>query len=382
MSESVAGSTQSTPSETAKPSEMDEYDFPIPKSLIAQHPLASRGDARLMLVDRQRQAIEHWHVRDLPSILRAKDCLILNDTRVVPAKLVGVRQKTGGRWQGLFLESDNQGVWRLMCKTRGKVEPGEVVTLFDRQGRESFSLLMVTRLEDGHWAAVPQLHLLDEDSPLRQAVKTTRQQWTVLLPEVGQIPLPHYIRGGNMLDSDLRDYQTVYAKHLGAVAAPTAGLHFTQDLLLRLKQEGVGIGRITLHVGAGTFRPVQTESLAEHSMHHEWCNVDEKTVSLVEQHKQAGGRVIMVGTTSMRALETAARSGTLQPFCGETNLFIRPGFQFHVADGLMTNFHLPRTTLLVLVRTFGGDALMKRAYQEAVENEYRFFSYGDSMLIV
>jgi S-adenosylmethionine:tRNA ribosyltransferase-isomerase len=376
MSESVAGNTES------KPSEMDEYDFPIPKALIAQNPLPNRTDARLMVVDRQRQEIEHRHVRDLPEVLAAGDCLILNDTRVVPAKLVGIRQKTGGRWQGLFLEADPQGVWRLMCKTRGKMEPGETVTLLDRQGRESFSIMMVTRLEDGQWAAVPQLHMLDEESPLRLAVKAARQQWPVLLQEVGQIPLPHYIRGGNMVESDLKDYQTVFAKHPGAVAAPTAGLHFTQDLLLALKKRGVSIGRITLHVGAGTFRPVQTSSLAEHVMHQEWCNVDDKTVAQIQHHKRFGGRIITVGTTSMRSLETAARSGTLQPYCGDTDLFIRPGFQFHAADGLMTNFHLPRTTLLVLVRTFGGDQLIKRAYEEAVKREYRFFSYGDSMLII
>lgn len=376
MSESVAGNMES------KPSEMDKYDFPIPKDLIAQSPLPNRSDARLMYVDRQRQQIDHLHVRDLPELLNPGDCVILNDTRVVPAKLVGIRQKTGGRWQGLFLESDPQGLWRLMCKTRGKIEPGETVTLFDRQGRESLSIMMVTRLEGGHWAAVPQLHLLDEESPLRLAVKAARQQWPVILQEVGQIPLPHYIRGGNMMESDLKDYQTVYAKHPGAVAAPTAGLHFTQDLLLGLKKKGIGIGRVTLHVGAGTFRPVQATTLSEHVMHQEWCNVDEKTVAQIQHLKRFGGRVIAVGTTSIRSLETAARSGTLQPYCGDTDLFIRPGFQFHATDGLMTNFHLPRTTLIVLVRTFGGEQLMKRAYEEAIKREYRFFSYGDSMLIL
>jgi S-adenosylmethionine:tRNA ribosyltransferase-isomerase len=376
MSDCVAGETKSTPSE------MDQYDFPIPKHLIAQHPLARRDDSRLMVVDRQAQTIQHLRVRDLGEVLRPNDCLILNDTRVVPAKLIGTRAKTGGRWQGLFLEADGQGVWRLMCKTRGRMEPGETVTLMDREGQESFSLLMVTRLEDGHWEAVPQLHLLDEDSPLRQSLAGERQQWSVLLQQVGRIPLPHYIRGGNMLESDLKDYQTVYAKHPGAVAAPTAGLHFTQDMLLNLKAQGVGIGRVTLHVGAGTFRPVQTEKLDEHVMHREWCNVDEKAVQMVRHHKQLGGRVIAVGTTCIRSLETAARSGQLEPYCGDTDLFIRPGFKFYATDGLMTNFHLPRTTLLVLVRTFGGDALLKRAYQEAVAEEYRFFSYGDAMLIL
>lgn len=363
-------------------SEMAEYDFPIPKNLIAQNPLPNRSDARLMLVDRAKNQIDHLHVRDLPEVLRPQDCLILNDTRVVPAKLVGYRQQTHGRWQGLFLEADANGVWKLMCKTRGKIEAGETVMLLDRNGQEAFSLRMVTRLDDGQWAAIPNLQALDDDSPYLTPLPAGTEQWSQLLQSVGRIPLPHYIRGGNMVDQDLKNYQTVYAKQPGAVAAPTAGLHFTQDLLLRIKSQGVAIGRITLHVGAGTFRPVQSEKLSEHKMHSEWCSVEEKVVGQVEETKRQGGRVITVGTTSIRSIESASREGKLKPFMGETDLFIRPGFQFHTTDALMTNFHLPRTTLLVLVRTFGGDALMRRAYQEAIDLEYRFFSYGDAMLIV
>jgi len=375
MSDCVAG-------EPKVAAEMEQYDFAIPKHLIAQHPLPHRSDARLMVVDRRDQSIQHAYVRDMPSLLRPDDCLILNDTRVVPAKLVGFRQKTGGRWQGLFLEADGKGVWKLLCKTRGRMEPGETVALLDRNGQESFSLMMVTRLEEGQWAAIPQLHRLDDDSPLRTANSNTRLDWSDLLQVVGRIPLPHYIRNGNMMDADLKDYQTVYAKHPGAVAAPTAGLHFTQELLLKLKELGIGIGRVTLHVGVGTFRPVQAQSLDQHVMHREWCCVDDKTVGMIQQCKHRGGRAIMVGTTSIRTLETAGRAGELRPWEGETDLFIRPGFQFNVADGLVTNFHLPRTTLLVLVRTFGGDELMKRAYQEVIQREYRFFSYGDAMLIL
>ncbi len=376
MAENTATESPTTPSE------LEQYDFPIPKHLIAQDPLPNRVDARLMVIRRDAGTIEHHHVRDLPDILDPKDCLVLNDTRVVPAKLTGYRQQTNGRWQGLFLEADENGVWKLMCKTRGKMEPGETVVLFDRDGQETCSLLMVTRLEDGQWAAIPQLQTLDEDSELRQLNPEGRPHWSQLLQRVGRIPLPHYIRNGNMVDTDLKNYQTVFAKQPGAVAAPTAGLHFTQDLLLRLKNRGVGIGRITLHVGAGTFKPVQVDKLSEHQMHSEWCSVEEKVVDLIKKTKANGGRAVMVGTTCMRSIEAASRSGELGTWRGHTDLFIRPGFQFYTADALMTNFHLPRTTLIVLVRTFGGDELLKRAYQEAIEREYRFFSYGDSMIIL
>lgn len=364
-------------------SEMEKYDFPIPKGLIAQHPLANRSDSRLMIVDRAAGTIEHTHTRDLHEFLKPEDCIVLNDTRVVPAQLIGYREQTGGRWQGLFLEADENGVWKLMCKTRGKIEPGESVVLLDRDGQVCFHLQLLMRLEDGQWAALPVIKALDDDPEFGPLIaKGERPHWSKLLQRVGRIPLPHYIRGGNMTDADFKDYQTVFAKQPGAVAAPTAGLHFTQDLLLKLKQRGVSIGRVTLHVGAGTFRPIQTESLQEHRMHSEWCSVESRVVDMVHQAKAQGGRAVMVGTTCMRSMETAAANGKLEPFQGHTDLFIRPGYQFQVADGLLTNFHLPRTTLLVLVRTFGGEELIKRAYDEAIRQEYRFFSYGDAMLII
>lgn len=366
-----------------EPSEMEQYDFPIPKELIAQHPLPNRSDARLMVVDRSAGTIEHSHIRNLAEHLKPTDCVVLNDTRVVPAQLIGYREQTGGRWQGLFLEADENGVWKLMCKTRGKIEPGETVVLLDRNSQPLFNLKLLMRLEDGQWAALPLIQALDDDPELGPAIaKGERPHWSKLLQMVGRIPLPHYIRNGNMTDADLKDYQTVFAKQPGAVAAPTAGLHFTQDLLLQLKQKGVGIGRVTLHVGAGTFRPIQTEALAEHKMHSEWCSVESKVVDLIRETRQKGGRAVMVGTTCMRSIESASQSGTLEPFQGHTDLFIRPGYEFRSADALLTNFHLPRTTLLVLVRTFGGDELIKRAYEEAVAQEYRFFSYGDAMLIL
>ena len=202
-----------------------------------------------------------------------------------------------------------------------------------------------------------------------------------VLNQLGRVPLPHYIRGGDMVDSDLENYQTLFAKHVGAVAAPTAGLHLTKPLMERLLKRGVQLAQVTLHVGIGTFRPVTAEDLGDHQMHFEWGNIDEATVNKINTCRANGGRIIAVGTTSVRVLETAAASGTLQPWKGETNLFIKPPYEFKSIDGLITNFHLPRSTLLVMIRTLGGDELMKRAYQAAVEEKYRFFSYGDAMLI-
>lgn len=347
-------------------SELDRYDYELPKHLIAQHPALRRSDARLMLVDRRQQSIDHYHVRDLPELLHPRDCLVLNETRVVPAQLVGVRETTGGRWQGLYLDSDELGNWRLLCKTRGKLAPGDRIVLLNRDAEPDLGLVMLARLEGGAWAARP-------DSPLPALT---------LLDRVGRVPLPHYIRGGKMETADLERYQTVYARQPGSVAAPTAGLHFTPELLRRIEARGIGIAKVTLHVGLGTFRPISVDRLDEHTMHSEWGRIDAETAQRLVEVRASGGRIVAVGTTSVRLLESAALSGELAAWSGETNLFIRPGFTFRAVDALMTNFHLPRSTLLVLVRTFGGDELMRRAYAEALAEEYRFFSYGDAMLIV
>ena len=343
----------------------DYYDYELPKELIAQHPLANREDARLMTIDRKSSAIDHYHVRDLDRQLRRGDCLVLNDTKVIPAKLVGLRAKTGGRWQGLFLESDEGGNWRVLCKTRGKAAPGELITLQDREGVERISLELVTRLDDGSWVVRPQAEGNPEE----------------ILADIGRVPLPNYIRRGHMVDSDFENYQTIFAKNAGAIAAPTAGLHLTQPLLNRLIDAGVNIAKVTLHVGIGTFRPLSTDLLADHKMHFERGSIDAKAVQQINGVRESGGRIIAVGTTSVRVLETASASGELIPWSGETNLFIRPPYRFQTVDGMMTNFHLPRSTLLVMIRAFGGDAIMKRAYLEAVSEQYRFFSYGDTMLI-
>jgi len=347
--------------------ELDRYDYELPKELIAQHPPTRRTDARLMLVDRGRNELSHFHIRDLPELLRPDDGLVLNNSRVILAQLVGRRPTTGGRWQGLFLDHDGAGNWNLLCKSRGKLHEGEDIELLDREGQPAARLRLIAKQEGGSWIARPN----SEGDPY------------ALLDRVGRVPLPHYIRHGNMVDDDLQRYQTVYAESPGSVAAPTAGLHFTPELLQRLERRGLEIARVTLHVGIGTFRQVTAERLDDHLMHSERGTVDQATAARLQAIRARRGRIVAVGTTTVRLLESAAaQAGPLNPWSGDTNLFIRPPYTFQAVDALLTNFHLPRSTLLILVRTFGGDALIRRAYSEAIAEEYRFFSYGDAMLIV
>jgi S-adenosylmethionine:tRNA ribosyltransferase-isomerase len=347
-------------------SELDRYDYVLPEGLIAQQPAVCRSDARLLVVDRGRNSLEHRYIHDLPEILRPNDCLVINDTRVVPARLVGHRRETGGRWEGLFLDASPDGLWRVICKTRGKLKSGDTVVLTSASGHEDVVLQLGVQEPGGVWVVRP---LATEDA-------------MTLLERVGCVPLPPYIRKGRMVEGDREHYQTVYAQVPGAVAAPTAGLHFTAALLDRLREIGVAVCPLTLHVGQGTFRPITVESLGEHKMHSEWGRITQETVERLKACRAKGGRIVAVGTTSVRVLETASADGTLKPFVGHTELFIRPPYPFRSVDVLMTNFHLPRTTLLVLVRTFGGDDLMRRAYEEAIREEYRFYSYGDAMLIL
>jgi len=346
--------------------ELDQYDYPLPRELIAQSPAPRRDLARLMVVDREHNSLSHKQIRDLPGLIESGDCLVLNDTRVVPARLVGRRTQTGGHWEGLFVEADEGGLWRVLGKTRGKLAPGETITLLGADGSEDQLLRLATRQPDGSWIVRPE----------------PPEEVFALLQRVGWVPLPPYIRGGKMVESDRQNYQTVFAQRPGAVAAPTAGLHFTESLLDLLSEQGVAICRLTLHVGPGTFRPIAANSLAEHKMHTEWASLGEQCIETINTCRAGGGRVIAVGSTSVRLLETAAAGGTLEPYSGQTDLFIRPPYRFRVVDAMLTNFHLPRTTLLVLVRTFGGDELIRRAYEEAVREAYRFYSYGDAMLIL
>lgn len=345
---------------------LDDYNYELPRELIAQQPLKSRQDARLLVVNRQTESIEHAHIRDLPQYLAPGDAMVLNDTRVIPARLVGRRERTGARWTGLFLGADEQGNWQVLGKTRGKLEPGEAIAIVSWDVRQELRLRLLTNLGGGIWAVRPE--------PMGDAL--------TLLEKVGRVPLPPYIRDGEMTEADRQTYQTVYAKEPGAVAAPTAGLHFTEALFEKLAQRQIAFQFATLHVGIGTFRPINSPTIEEHVMHHEWCSLSPETVDKLTATRARGKRIVAVGTTVVRTLETAAQSGALMPFTGTTNLFIRPPYQFHAVDALLTNFHLPKSTLLILVRTFGGDDLIRRAYDTAIREGYRFFSYGDAMLIV
>ena len=347
-------------------SELEQYDYDLPRELIAQQPLVHRADARLMVVDRARQEVSHYHVRDLPELLHPSDCLVINDTRVVPARVVGYRLATGGHFEGLFLSADEHDNWRMLVKARGKLQPGEQLLLQSMRAADDVRVALLAKDEAGVWLVRP-----DSKDPALE-----------ILQRVGRVPLPHYIRGGQMVDSDRESYQTVYARTPGAVAAPTAGLHFTQDLLRKIEHLGVAICPVTLHVGLDTFRPITADTLEQHAMHSEWGQLPTQSIESIESARARDGRIVAVGTTSVRVLESAAASGRLQAWSGQTNLFIRPPYKFRVVDALLTNFHLPRTTLLVLIYTLGGRELMRHAYTEAIRHQYRFYSYGDAMLIV
>lgn len=350
--------------------ELDLYDYHLPDSLIAREPAARRDEARLLVLHRQTGQIEHRIVRELPQLLRPHDLLVLNDTRVLPARLVGRRAATGGRWEGLFLKSPAPGLWEVIGQTRGKLIAGEeliVPAAADGPGGAiELRLTLVERLADGGWLMRPQQAGSHVD----------------ILAQYGQVPLPPYIEREAATAADRERYQTLYAKHPGSVAAPTAGLHFTSELLAECRSREIAQAYVTLHVGLGTFRPISVERLADHVMHYEWCEISPQTVEQVQHTRRIGGRVVAVGTTSVRTLETAARSGSLQPFAGETNLFIQPGFSFHAVDVMLTNFHLPKSTLLVLLSAFAGRELVLQAYATAVAEHYRFYSYGDAMLVI
>lgn len=349
--------------------ELQIYDYDLPAELIAEEPPESRDAARLLVVDRQTAELSHRHVRDLPVLLAPGDCLVLNNTRVVPARLLGHRTATGGKWEGLFLETTSEGTWRLLGQSRGKILPGEQITVVparDPVSRETLLLTLIERESDGTLVVRPESDIA---------------QHLDLLERFGTVPLPPYVRREMPTDQDWERYQTTFASRPGAVAAPTAGLHFTPELLEACRDRGVRQAQVTLHVGIGTFRPITVEKLSEHQMHSEWCELTAETVEVIEETKKNGGRVIAVGTTAVRTLESAAQSGSLKPFCGHTDLFIRPPYDFQVVDCLLTNFHLPRTTLLVLVSTFASRDLIRRAYESAIRERYRFYSYGDAMLI-
>ena len=340
------------------PLKTSDFHYDLPSELIAQAPLAERSASRLLHVPPGAAALEDRHVRDLPSLLRAGDLLVFNDTRVIPARLFG-QKATGGRVEILIERLLPGAEARAQLGVSKPPQVGSRIAL-DAGGEAE----VLARLDDGFWQ-------------LRFHVDGALEDW---LQEAGQLPLPPYIaRRPDRADAER--YQTVFAREAGAVAAPTAGLHFDAPLLEALQARGIGIGHITLHVGAGTFQPVRVEDVQSHRMHSEWINVGEGLVEQVRRTRAAGGRVIAVGTTVVRALESALVDGQLRPFSGDTRIFIYPGYRLRSIDALMTNFHLPESTLLMLVSAFAGKARIFAAYEHAVRQRYRFFSYGDAMLL-
>jgi S-adenosylmethionine:tRNA ribosyltransferase-isomerase len=342
-----------------------DFDFELPADLIAQQPIEPRDQSRLMVINRRRKCWEHYTFKNLPDLLLPGDLLVRNSSAVIPARLLGFRAMTRGKWEGLFLREVFDQRWEVLAKTRGRPIPGERVIV-----GQGLHLVLERKSESGSWIVRPYLEGNDCGTTL------------ALLQKHGQTPLPPYIRRGRALPSDQQSYQTIYAQHLGSVAAPTAGLHFTEELFNRLAALNITWADLLLHVGLGTFRPIETERLEDHVMHAEWAELSPQVAGMIQSRRAEGRRIVAVGTTSARVLETASMGGTTQPFLGETNLFIRPGHTFQGLDALITNFHLPRSSLLVMVSAFAGLELTRAAYAEAIRSRYRFFSYGDAMLIV
>jgi S-adenosylmethionine:tRNA ribosyltransferase-isomerase len=338
-------------------------EYSLPPERIAQEPLAERDQSRLMVLQRSTAELAQHIFADLPDLLAPGDLLVLNDTRVLAARLRGRRQRTGGKWEGLFLRLADAGTWEMLSKARGRLFKNELIEI-----EGGFGLRPVRQLAPGHWLMEP----------------TKGDAFLDLLNRFGEVPLPCYIRRGHAVAADKENYQTVYARQAGAVAAPTAGLHFTPRLFEALQQRGIEYGYVTLHVGAGTFQPIKVDDYRRHALHAEWGQLPAETAAAIRACKQRGSRVVAVGTTTVRVLETAAQQGidNLAAWSGDTKLYIFPPFRFQVVDALITNFHLPHSTLLLLVAAFAGADLLQRAYDMAIERGYRFFSYGDAMLIV
>ncbi|MBU2998637.1 tRNA preQ1(34) S-adenosylmethionine ribosyltransferase-isomerase QueA [Roseovarius nubinhibens] len=344
---------------------LSDFDFDLPEELIATRPVRPRPAARLLVAE--GAAIRDAHVRDLGQWLRPGDRLVLNDTKVIPARLSGLRHRegseAGARIEVTLLEPDGQGQWGALIKPLKKLREGEVVAF-----AAGLSAVLVAKSEG---QGLLRFNLEGDD-------------FDAALAEAGAMPLPPYIAAKRPADAqDHEDYQTVFARNKGAVAAPTASLHFDEALLAALRGQGIEMTHVTLHVGAGTFLPVKVEDVTTHKMHAEWGEVSEKAAAEIAATRAAGGRIIPVGTTALRLIETASReTGEIAPWQGETDIFIYPGFTFRATDALMTNFHLPKSTLMMLVSALMGKDRMARVYEHAIAEKYRFFSYGDASLLI
>lgn len=336
-----------------------DYYYDLPEELIAQDPLEDRSSSRLMVLGKKSGEVSHHHFRDILDYLRPGDCLVINNTRVIPARLIGTKKETGAHVEILLLRRKKDDIWETLVKPGKKLRPGAEVTF----GDGSLTATILDVVEGGD--RLVQFHY---DGIFEE-----------VLDRLGEMPLPPYIKH-KLKDRDR--YNTVYAKFDGSAAAPTAGLHFTKELLEEVKEKGVNIAQVTLHVGLGTFRPVKVDDVREHEMHTEWYRVTQETADLINQTKENGGRIIAVGTTSVRTLETVAdEDGHMKAQEGDTSIFIYPGYKWKVVDGLITNFHLPESTLIMLVSSLAGREHVLAAYKEAVKERYRFFSFGDAMYI-
>lgn len=337
-----------------------DFFFDLPPELIAQTPIEPRDHSRLLHLDRFSGELSHHHFYDLPDLLKAGDVLIVNDSRVLPARLYGDREDTGAHIEVVLLEQKQIDLWEVLVRPGKKAKPGHVLIFGDGILRGE----IVDVLEGGN-----------------RLIRFTHEgNFYDVIDRIGQMPLPPYIKEKLQ---DKERYQTVYSKEIGSAAAPTAGLHFTKDLMKTLTERGIKIGYVTLHVGLGTFRPVKVENIEEHKMHSERYYMPEATARLIREAKEAGNRVIAVGTTSCRTLESVAQKyGDFKECSGSTDIFIYPGYTFQAIDGLITNFHLPESTLIMLVSAFAGYDHVMKAYEEAVREKYRFFSFGDAMLII
>lgn len=336
-----------------------DFYYDLPQELIAQTPIEKRDASRLLTLDKHTGAWEHHHFYELPDFLTEKDCLILNDSRVLPARLLGQRLPGGGACEVLLLTDRGDGVWECLVRPGKKLRPGAQVSF----GGGELTAEVIEEVEGGN-----------------RLVKFHYEGiFLEVLERLGKMPLPPYIK------EELQDrerYQTVYSKELGSAAAPTAGLHFTKDLLEKISAKGVGIGYVTLHVGLGTFRPVKETEILDHEMHKEFCTISREVADLINRTRANGGRVVCVGTTSCRTVESwANEDGTMEPRSGWTGIYIYPGYRFKVTDALITNFHLPESTLVMLVSALVGREHILAAYEEAVRERYRFFSFGDAMFI-
>ena len=336
-----------------------DFNFDLPEELIAQTPVEPRDSSRLMVLDKRTGEIEHRHFYDIIDYLTPQDCLILNDSRVLPARIYGIKEETGAHVEFLLLQNKGNDVWEALAGPGKRAKKGSRFSFGDGLLRCE----VVDVLPDGNRL----IHFEYEGVFFH------------ILDQIGQMPLPPYIKARL---EDKERYQTVYSREEGSAAAPTAGLHFTPELLEKIQAKGIDLGFVTLHVGLGTFRPVKEEEITDHEMHSEYCMVPGETARIINETRKNGGRVICVGTTSCRTVESfAAEDGTMEESAGWTNIFIYPGYRFKVLDGLITNFHLPESTLIMLVSALAGREHVLAAYREAVRERYRFFSFGDAMLI-